>query len=341
MRGFVAREVKPFAVRPERLEALDRSLPLDLLDKASQLGLRTLACRGGAGRRRRRSLTPASWPSSWRGASPTSPPCWRRPRGSPSLLFDHAMTAEQRERFLPAFLGDDQYHLAVAEDEPGDRPAARRQLSSTGGGRAGAPDRRPRASRANGSSTGSRTASPTRLRAARRGRRIDRRRRRHHPVARECARRPPVRAHGDAERWSMACAARSTFGLPRAGAESAGRSLRRRTRTAAARRSPRRSISVSAGRPTRRHSAMRSSACRAVAASSSIRRSAASSPRSRSAWKSPAPRSGDRRGLDHPEAQADRSVADLPLATIAQGVFVGRRSMAPSRMRPNASAQWA
>jgi alkylation response protein AidB-like acyl-CoA dehydrogenase len=33
-------------------------------------------------------------------------------------LFDVSMTDEQRARFLPAFLADDRYHLALAEHEP-------------------------------------------------------------------------------------------------------------------------------------------------------------------------------------------------------------------------------
>jgi butyryl-CoA dehydrogenase len=34
------------------------------------------------------------------------------------LLFDHAMTEEQRERFLPPFVADDRAHLAFADQEP-------------------------------------------------------------------------------------------------------------------------------------------------------------------------------------------------------------------------------
>ena len=43
VRDFVAQEIKPLGIKPERLEALDRRLLLDVLDKASQMGLRTLA----------------------------------------------------------------------------------------------------------------------------------------------------------------------------------------------------------------------------------------------------------------------------------------------------------
>src|ERR1700674_5617322 len=52
VRDFVAREVKPAALAPARLEAFDKPLLTALLDQASQMGLRTLALSedvGGAG----------------------------------------------------------------------------------------------------------------------------------------------------------------------------------------------------------------------------------------------------------------------------------------------------
>src|SRR3982074_3917671 len=52
VRDFVAHQVKPAALKSGRLEARERPLLIDLLDQASQLGLRTLALSedaGGAG----------------------------------------------------------------------------------------------------------------------------------------------------------------------------------------------------------------------------------------------------------------------------------------------------
>ena len=81
--------------------------------------------RGAGGRRRRHR----------RGAG-------ARPRRSARSLFD-AMTPEQRERFLPPFLADDRYHLALADREPDSdsalginyhRPAAARAPSQDHGG---------------------------------------------------------------------------------------------------------------------------------------------------------------------------------------------------------------
>src|ERR1700690_654448 len=52
VRDFVTREIKPVALKAERLDLGDRSLLTDLLEQASQMGLRSLALseeRGGAG----------------------------------------------------------------------------------------------------------------------------------------------------------------------------------------------------------------------------------------------------------------------------------------------------
>src|SRR6478672_2418012 len=92
VRDFVTEEVKPLALRPERLEARTRPLLSDVLDKASQLGLRTLALSEDAG-------------------------------GAGVDTLTSCIVTEQTARFLPPFLADDRYHLALAQLEP-DRDAA-------------------------------------------------------------------------------------------------------------------------------------------------------------------------------------------------------------------------
>jgi alkylation response protein AidB-like acyl-CoA dehydrogenase len=119
VRDFVARKIKPFAVRPERLEALDRSLPLDILDQASQLGLRTLALseeKGGAGADH---LTACIVAEELAAGDPDVAAVLAETSRLAHLWFDQAMTDEQRARFLPDFLADDRYHLALADHEPG------------------------------------------------------------------------------------------------------------------------------------------------------------------------------------------------------------------------------
>src|SRR5262245_63159454 len=52
IRNFVSREIKPVVLKAERLEVCDRRPPMQLIDQASQMGLRALALsedRGGAG----------------------------------------------------------------------------------------------------------------------------------------------------------------------------------------------------------------------------------------------------------------------------------------------------
>src|SRR5438128_568235 len=52
VRDFVVEVIKPLALKPERLEARARPLLVQALDKAAEMGLRTLALsedRGGAG----------------------------------------------------------------------------------------------------------------------------------------------------------------------------------------------------------------------------------------------------------------------------------------------------
>jgi alkylation response protein AidB-like acyl-CoA dehydrogenase len=119
VRDFVAREIKPFAVKSERLEALDRSLPMDLLDQASQLGLRTLALsedNGGAGADH---LTACIVAEELAVGDPDIAAVLAETSRLAHVWFDQAMTDEQRARFLPDFLADDRYHLAFADHEPG------------------------------------------------------------------------------------------------------------------------------------------------------------------------------------------------------------------------------
>jgi alkylation response protein AidB-like acyl-CoA dehydrogenase len=123
VRDFVTEEVKPRALRPERLESRTRPLLFDVLDKASQLGLRTLALSedaGGAGADR---LTSCIVTEELALGDPDVAAVLARTSTLAHVLFDRLMTPEQTARFLPPFLADDRYHLALAQLEP-DRDAA-------------------------------------------------------------------------------------------------------------------------------------------------------------------------------------------------------------------------
>jgi alkylation response protein AidB-like acyl-CoA dehydrogenase len=118
VRAFVAREVKPPALKPERLEAPTRPLLAAVLDQAAQMGLRTLALSeetGGAGAD---TLTRCIVTEELAVGDPDIAAVLAHTSTLAHLLFDRLMTPQQRARFLPAFLADDRYHLALAQHEP-------------------------------------------------------------------------------------------------------------------------------------------------------------------------------------------------------------------------------
>jgi alkylation response protein AidB-like acyl-CoA dehydrogenase len=119
VRDFVEREIRPVCLKADRLEALDRRLPMELLDQASQTGLRTLALseeRGGAGAD---ALTSCIVTEELAAGDPDIAATLAETSALGHFLFDQVMSPGQRERFLPQFLKDDRCHLAFAEREPG------------------------------------------------------------------------------------------------------------------------------------------------------------------------------------------------------------------------------
>jgi alkylation response protein AidB-like acyl-CoA dehydrogenase len=123
VRDFVTQEIKPLVLKPERLEARTRPLLMEVLDKASQMGLRTLALSEAAGGAGADGLTCCIVTEELAAGDPDVAAMLAQTSTLAHALFDRLMTPEQRERFLPPFLADDRYHLALAEREP-DRDAA-------------------------------------------------------------------------------------------------------------------------------------------------------------------------------------------------------------------------
>jgi acyl-CoA dehydrogenase len=120
VRDFVTHEVKPVVLKADRLDVCDRSLPTALLDKASQLGLRTLSLaedHGGAGADQ---LTCAIVTEELAAGDAGIAATFAETSRLAKILFGGAMTDAQRDRLLPRFTENDRCHLAFANHEPGD-----------------------------------------------------------------------------------------------------------------------------------------------------------------------------------------------------------------------------
>jgi alkylation response protein AidB-like acyl-CoA dehydrogenase len=117
VRGFVDGEIKPVVLNADRLDAGDRTLPKDVLDKASQMGLRTLALPEDLGGVGADNLTCCLVTEELAVGDAGIAAVLAETSALARPLFA-AMTAAQRDRFLPQFVDDDRYHLAYAGHEP-------------------------------------------------------------------------------------------------------------------------------------------------------------------------------------------------------------------------------
>jgi alkylation response protein AidB-like acyl-CoA dehydrogenase len=118
VRDFVRQEIKPVALKPERLEPFEHPLLTEILDKASQMGLRTMALsedNGGAGADH---LTGSIVTEELAVGDVDVAAVLAETSALSHILFDRLMTPAQRARLLPQFLADDRYHLAFAGHEP-------------------------------------------------------------------------------------------------------------------------------------------------------------------------------------------------------------------------------
>ncbi|HVV60134.1 MAG TPA: acyl-CoA dehydrogenase family protein [Pseudolabrys sp.] len=118
VRDFVNGEIKPVVLKASRLDAADRTLPMSLLDKASQMGLRTLALSEALGGAGADNLTACIVTEELAVGDADIAAALMETARLGHILFDHAMSDAQRDRFLPKFLTDDRHHLAFAQREP-------------------------------------------------------------------------------------------------------------------------------------------------------------------------------------------------------------------------------
>src|SRR2546425_13334812 len=110
VRDFVAREVKPAALAPGRLEPFEKPLLTELLDQASRMGLRTLALpeeRGGAGAD---NLTCCIVTEELAVGDPGIAP-GLAPTGMLGLVFARPLKPARSEHILTQFAGVASLHL--------------------------------------------------------------------------------------------------------------------------------------------------------------------------------------------------------------------------------------
>ena len=118
VRNFVRREIKPIANERDRLEEFDKRFPWEALDKASELGLRTLLLsteNGGAGID---ALTYCIVIEELAAGDVGIAATLGQTAALAHVWFDRLMNDEQRARFLPQFLEDARFHLSTAGHEP-------------------------------------------------------------------------------------------------------------------------------------------------------------------------------------------------------------------------------
>jgi alkylation response protein AidB-like acyl-CoA dehydrogenase len=118
VRDFVKEQIKPVVLTPARLEPFDTPVDLDLVNAASELGLRTLALSEDAGGAGVDTLTCCIVAEELAAGDTDVAAVLARTAALGGILFNDLMNDAQRDRFLNAFVEDNAYHLALADQEP-------------------------------------------------------------------------------------------------------------------------------------------------------------------------------------------------------------------------------
>src|SRR5215471_14924859 len=112
VRDFVVREVKPVALKSERLEASERPLLTAILDQATQMGLRTMAIGEDSGGAAADLLTCCIVIEELATGDVDVAAVLAETVRLSRVIFAPAVRAAQQ--FLPSFMADDGFHLAFA-----------------------------------------------------------------------------------------------------------------------------------------------------------------------------------------------------------------------------------
>jgi alkylation response protein AidB-like acyl-CoA dehydrogenase len=122
VRDFVRDVVKPAVLDPARLQELPLRFPMDVLEQTSMLGLRSLSLSEGVGGAGADALTSCMVLEELGAGDVGVAYTIGETSRLAHILFDLAMMPEQRDRFMPRFLLDPAFHLAVVDRLPGSDP---------------------------------------------------------------------------------------------------------------------------------------------------------------------------------------------------------------------------
>ena len=114
LRDFAEREMKAMAIHPDRLQPFEKPVMTVLLAKATELGIRTLTLSEEAGGAGADNLTTCIVLEELASGEVDVATILGTTAALGRTLFDTLMNAEQKARYLNAFVADDNYHLAVA-----------------------------------------------------------------------------------------------------------------------------------------------------------------------------------------------------------------------------------
>jgi alkylation response protein AidB-like acyl-CoA dehydrogenase len=114
LRDFAQREMKAAAIHPDRLQPFEKPVMTELLTKAAQLGIRTLALSEEAGGAGADNLTTCIVLEELASGEVDVATILGQTAALGRSLFDTLMTPEQKSKYLKLFVEDDNYHLAYA-----------------------------------------------------------------------------------------------------------------------------------------------------------------------------------------------------------------------------------
>jgi alkylation response protein AidB-like acyl-CoA dehydrogenase len=114
LRDFAQREMKAAAIHPDRLQPFEKPVMTNLLKGATQLGIRTLALSEDAGGAGADNLTTCIVLEELAAGEVDVATILGTTAALGRTLFDTLMSAEQKAKYVKAFVDDDNYHLAFA-----------------------------------------------------------------------------------------------------------------------------------------------------------------------------------------------------------------------------------